>query len=258
MSDLLEGKRIIVTAGASGIGATTAQFMKLNGGLVSVCDVDELALAKFSKKNPDIISLQCDVTNPLAISSYIEDTRNVLGGIDVLVNNAGIAGPTAAAEEITTKEWDDTISVNLSAQFYFAREVIPYLKRQYGGCIINMSSAAGRLGLPMRTPYAAAKWGVIGLTQTLAMELGEYNIRVNAILPGAVEGERMDKIFREKAKILNEDIASVRNNETKNVSMKRMIDPEEIAELIVFLCSNSGRSISGQSLGVCGNTETLR
>ena len=121
-----------------------------------------------------------------------------------------------------------------------------------------MSSAAGRLGLPMRTPYAAAKWGVIGLTQTLAMELGEYNIRVNAILPGAVEGERMDKIFREKAKILNEDIASVRNNETKNVSMKRMIDPEEVAELIVFLCSNSGRSISGQSLGVCGNTETLR
>ena len=258
MSDLLEGKRIIVTAGATGIGATTAQFMNLNGGLVSVCDVDELALAKFSKKNPDIISLQCDVTNPLAISSYIEETRNVLGGIDVLVNNAGIAGPTAAAEEITTKEWDDTISVNLSAQFYFAREVIPYLKRQHGGCIINMSSAAGRLGLPMRTPYAAAKWGVIGLTQTLAMELGEYNIRVNAILPGAVEGERMDKIFREKAKILNEDIASVRNNETKNVSMKRMIDPEEVAELIVFLCSNSGRSISGQSLGVCGNTETLR
>ena len=110
----------------------------------------------------------------------------------------------------------------------------------------------------MRAPYAAAKWGVIGLTQTLAMELGEYNIRVNAILPGAVEGERMDNVLKEKARMLNLDMASVRNNETQNVSMKRMIEPEEVAELIIFLCSNNGRSISGQSLGVCGNIETMR
>ena len=258
MPHLLEGKKIIVTAGAAGIGATTALLMQSHGGQVSVCDIDEVALAKFGKENPDIFCLHCNVADPSSVNRYVKETGSALGGIDVLVNNAGIAGPTAAAEEINAKEWDRTISVNLSAQFYFAREVIPFLKEKRGGCIINMSSAAGRLGLPMRAPYTAAKWGVIGLTQTLAMELGEYNIRVNAILPGAVEGKRMDNVMREKAKSLGIDIATVRDNETQNVSMKRMIDPSEVADLIVFLCSNSGRSISGQSLGVCGNVETLR
>ena len=258
MASLLDGKKIIVTAGASGIGATTAKLMRDCGGRVSVCDIDKQALDRFADLNPDILCLHCDVADSQAVSRYVEETLEALDGLDILVNNAGSAGPTAVAEEIKTKDWDATISVNLSAQFYFVREVIPYLKKQHSGCIVNMSSAAGRLGLPMRAPYAAAKWGGIGLTQTLAMELGEYNIRVNAILPGAVEGERMDNVLKEKARMLNLDMASVRNNETQNVSMKRMIEPEEVAELIIFLCSNNGRSISGQSLGVCGNIETLR
>jgi NAD(P)-dependent dehydrogenase (short-subunit alcohol dehydrogenase family) len=255
---MLAGKRVIVTAGASGIGAVTAQTCAEAGAAVAICDIDRAALEAFTEQHPSIATHQCDVSDTNAVEDFVSAAIGALGGVDILVNNAGTAGPTALTEDISPADWDAAVTVNLSAQFYFARLIIPYLKAQRSGSIVNMSSAAGRLGLPMRAPYTAAKWGVIGLTQTLAMELGAHDIRVNAILPGAVTGARMDRVLRDKAETLGIDLKDVEADEIKNVSMKRMIEPQEVADLIVFICSDNGRSISGQSLGVCGNLETLR
>ena len=257
-STALAHKRVIVTAAASGIGAVITRTCAEAGAAVAICDNDLAALEAFGGDHPGIATFACDVADPDAVGDFVNGALGALGGVDILVNNAGTAGPTALAEAISPADWDATVAVNLSSQFYLAQLIIPHLKAQGSGSIVNMSSAAGRLGLPMRAPYAAAKWGVIGLTQTLAMELGEHGIRVNAILPGAVTGARMDRVLRDKAKTLGVDLAAVEAAEIKNVSMKRMIDPQEIADLVVFLCSEKGRSISGQSLGVCGNLETLR
>lgn len=258
MAEALEGKKAIVTAGASGIGRVVAIACARAGASVAVCDIDHEKLAELSRDEPAIAAFHCDVSNPESVARFVEAAVSALGGVDILVNNAGTAGPTASADEITPAQWDATVGVNLSSQFYCARVVIPHLRKRGGGSIVNMSSSAGRLGFPMRAPYAAAKWGVIGLTQSLAMEFGPDGIRVNAILPGPVVGERMERVFREKAERLGVDIDAIRVDEIKNISMRKMIDPQEIADLIVFICSDKGRSISGQSLGICGNTETLR
>jgi NAD(P)-dependent dehydrogenase (short-subunit alcohol dehydrogenase family) len=258
MTEPLAGKKAIVTAGASGIGLEVARACIKAGAAVAVCDIDQGRLDALHETDPGIRAYRSDVGNAAQASRFIETAADALGGIDILINNAGIAGPTAPVEEIAPTDWDATVAVNLSAQFYCARLVVPLMKRNGGGSIVNMSSAAGRLGFPMRTPYAAAKWEVIGLTQSLAMELGPHGIRVNAILPGPVIGERMERVLRDRADRLGVGIDVVREEEIRNISMRKMIEPQEIAGLIVFLCSDQGRSISGQSLGVCGNTETLR
>ena len=258
LAKVLEGKNAIVTAGASGIGAVVARTLAAEGAAVAICDIDRAALQAFEAEHPTIAGFHCDVAEPDAVAQFVSNALDALGSVDMLVNNAGTAGPTALAEDIAPADWDATVSVNLSSQFYLARLIIPHLKAQGGGAIVNMSSAAGRLGLPMRAPYVAAKWGVVGLTQTLAMELGAHDIRVNAILPGAVKGARMDRVLSDKALTLGLELEAVAADEIKNVSMKRMIEPQEVADLIVFICSDKGRSISGQSLGVCGNLETLR
>jgi NAD(P)-dependent dehydrogenase (short-subunit alcohol dehydrogenase family) len=254
----LKEQRAIVTAGASGIGRVVARTLHAAGAKVAVCDISESALQAFQDENPEVKAYQCDVRDAAAVTAVTEEMIGLLQGVDILVNNAGIAGPTKSVEDITPAQWDETIAVNLNAQFYFCRSVIPHLKRQRSGSIINLSSAAGRLGFPNRTPYAAAKWGVIGFTQSLAMELGEFNIRANAVLPGSVSGERMNRVIAERAKLLSISEEAAWADELKNISMHKMIDPEEIADLIAFVCSPSGRSISGQSLGICGNTEVIR
>ncbi len=254
----LLNQRAIVTAGASGIGRVIARTLHSAGANVAVCDISEAALQSFREENPAIRAYHCDVRDAAAVTAVSEQMIALLNGVDVLVNNAGIAGPTKNVEDITPAQWDETVVVNLNAQFYFCRTVIPHLKRQRSGSIINISSAAGRLGFPNRTPYAAAKWGVIGFTQSLAMELGEFNIRVNSVLPGSVSGDRMNRVIAERAKLLGISEEAAWADELKNISMHKMIDPEEIADLIAFVCSPSGRSISGQSLGICGNTEVIR
>jgi len=258
VAEPLAGKRVIVTAGASGIGQVVAKACTAAGAKVAVCDVDRAALERTRKSDPAITAFHCDVAKPDSVESFFRDALGVLGGLDILVNNAGTAGPTGGVDTIAPADWDAAIAVNLSAQFYCARLAVPPLRAAGGGSIVNMSSVAGRLGFPNRTPYAAAKWGVIGFTQSLAMELGPEGIRVNAILPGPVVGERMERVLRDRAAQRGVDIAHVRAEEIQSVSLRTMIDPQEIADLIVFICSDKGRSISGQSLGICGNMETLR
>ena len=181
-----------------------------------------------------------------------------LGGLDVLVNNAGIAGPTAAVESVTPAEWDRTLAVNLSGQFYCARLAVPALKQAGGGSIINISSTSGRTGLPLRVAYAVSKHAVMGLTETLARELGPDGIRVNAILPGWINNDRNRRVVQMKAAELGIAPEAYVREGLQFVSMRTMIEMSEVAQMALFLSSAAARHVSGQAIGVCGNVEYER
>ncbi len=252
MNISLEGKRAFITAGGDGMGRTTAITMDALGAEVFTCDIDPAGLATL----PDsITSWECDVTNSDALDAIFDEI--LPGGLDILVNNAGVGGPTKRVEEVTNAEWDHTMGVCIDAQFYCARRVVPVFRAQSSGVIINMVSAAGIMGYPNRAPYVAAKWAVAGFTETLAMELGPDQIRVNGIVPGNVNGQRMENVIHAHAKADGIDPEEVRRMYAIGTSMQAYVDPQEISDLIMFLVSDYGRNISGQIIGVDGNTETL-
>jgi NAD(P)-dependent dehydrogenase (short-subunit alcohol dehydrogenase family) len=252
------GKRVMITAAASGIGRTVAKTFLENGALVFICDISEGRLEQCQAELPGIEGFPADVSDPIQVDNYFEEAISFLGGLDVLVNNAGIAGPSGPVEEMTPKEWDRTIAVNLNGQFYCLRRAVPLMKERGGGSIINISSHAGLFGYPLRSAYAASKWAIIGLTKSLAMELGDFGIRVNAICPGSVAGPRMDTIIEHDAQVGGVAPEVVREKYLRQTSLRTFIDSQEVADMILYLCSNSGRSVSGQALAVDGHTETLR
>jgi NAD(P)-dependent dehydrogenase (short-subunit alcohol dehydrogenase family) len=257
MKTSAQGLRVLITAGAAGIGKAFAETFADAGAKVFICDIDREALETFRAARPDIGNATTDVADPRQVDGLFDAAKAFLGGLDVLVNNAGIAGPTAPVEDIALADWERTIAVDLSGMFYCTRLAVPLLKQAGGGSIINMSSAAGRLGFPLRTPYAAAKWAVVGFTKSLAMELGPSNIRVNAIQPGVVEGDRIDRVISAKAKALGKSFDAIREQMVSKVSLRRMVSPFDIANMALFLATDAGRNISGQALSVCGNVETL-
>jgi NAD(P)-dependent dehydrogenase (short-subunit alcohol dehydrogenase family) len=250
--------RVLITGGASGIGWVIAQALQEQGARVHLCDTSSDLLAQALRQQPVGSGSVADVSNAQQVDSLFDDLQRCLGGLDVLVNNAGIAGPTAAVEDITPDDWSRTLAVNITGQFLCARRAVPLLKTAGGGSIINMSSAAGRLGYPLRTPYAASKWAVIGFTESLAMELGPHNIRVNAILPGLVQGERITRVLAARAQAQGLAYEEMERQYLDRVSLRRMVSPGDVSAMVLFLCSPAGRNISGQSLGVCGNIEVLR
>jgi NAD(P)-dependent dehydrogenase (short-subunit alcohol dehydrogenase family) len=249
--------RVLVTAGAAGIGKAFVETFADAGAKVFICDIDRNALDAFRTARPEIGGGITDVSDPRQVDGLFDAAKAFLGGLDVLINNAGIAGPTAPVEDIALADWDRTIAVDLSGMFYCTRLAVPLLKEAGGGSIINMSSAAGRLGFPLRTPYAAAKWAVVGFTKSLAIELGPSNIRVNAIQPGVVEGERIERVISAKAKALGKSFDEIRDQMVSKVSLRRMVSRFDIANMALFLATDAGRNISGQALSVCGNVETL-
>jgi NAD(P)-dependent dehydrogenase (short-subunit alcohol dehydrogenase family) len=256
---MMDQQRVLVTAGASGIGECLARSLQLEGARVHICDSDEQAVEKLLVAHRGAITgTVADVSEPDAVERLFDDVGSVLGGLDVLINNAGIAGPIGPVEEVAPEAWRRTIAVNLDGQFLCARKAIPLLKSAGGGCIINMSSTAGLGGCPNRSPYVASKWAIIGLTKTLAMELGIFGIRVNAICPGSVEGERIRRVMKADAEALGKSVEEVHANYVAGNSMRTLIQPEEIANLVIFLCAESSRHITGQALSVDGHTETLR
>lgn len=243
--------RVLVTAGASGIGRAIADALIGTGAKVHICDVAQ------PQDMPDVSFTRADVSSEADVDRLFADVRKQLGGLDVLVNNAGIAGPTGRIEDLSLEDWRRTIDVDLTGQFLCARRAVPMLKQAGDGSIINMSSAAGRFGYAFRTPYAAAKWGVIGLTQSLAKELGPDNIRVNAILPGVIKGPRMEKVIRDRAQATGVPFEAMEKQYLDRISLRRMTGAEDVAAMVVFLVSPAGKNISGQSLGVDGNVESL-
>lgn len=248
----LAGKRAVVTAGASGIGLEIAMTLKAHEALVFVCDVDQKALDALPE---GITGTLVDVSDAHAVSAWLDPIAKA--GIDILVNNAGIAGPTGPVETLDTDAWKHCLAVCVDSQFFCTRAVVPAMKRQQNGCIINLSSTAGLMGFPLRSPYTAAKFAVVGLTQTWAMELGQDNIRVNAIAPGSVNGDRIERVIKAHAESDGISTDTVRKMYASGVSMMKFIDADEIADMVVFLCSNSARSISGQIIAVDGHSETL-
>ena len=251
------GRRVIVTAGADGIGRAIALAFHERGARVQVCDVSEPALAELARTTPGIIGTCTDVSDESGMDGFMQRALDGLGGLDVLINNAGISGPTARVEDISYADWRRTLAVNLDGMFLATRRAAPALIAAGGGAIVNLSSVAGRLGSPMRLPYSATKFGVVGMTQTLAMELGPHGISVNALLPGAVEGPRFDRVMAARAEEIGGSPVEIHAAFLRKVSMRTTVMAEEIAEMAVYLACGPGRRISGQSIGICGNAETL-
>lgn len=251
------GLRVIVTAAASGIGLQTALRFAAAGAKVFVADVDAAALQKALQQYPALRGMACDVASETAVQTLFDQALPALGGLDVLINNAGISGPNAALEDIRFDAWRECLSVNLDSAFLCSRLAIPVLKQQRRGCIINLSSTGGLFGFPRRAPYACAKWAIRGLTRTLAQELGPFGIRVNCICPGSVEGERINRVIAAEAAQTGTTEAQVRKTYTDAASLRQFVQADDIANAILFLCSDAGKMISGQDFTVDGHTETL-
>lgn len=252
-----EGLRVLVTAGASGIGRAISDLLITRGARVHICDASDEFLAEFRSAYRDSGATKADVASEADVLRLFAEVESSLNGLDVLVNNAGVAGPTGGVEDIRPEDWRRTIDVCLTGQFLCAHHAVPMLKSAGGGAIVNMSSAAGRFGYAFRTPYSAAKWGVVGFTHSLAKELGPSNIRVNAILPGIVEGPRMTGVIAARARQMDVSYEAMEKTYLDHVSLRRMVSAGDVAATVAYLLSPAGRNISGQTIGVDGNVEAL-
>jgi NAD(P)-dependent dehydrogenase (short-subunit alcohol dehydrogenase family) len=253
----INGLRVLVTAGANGIGLSVAKAFESEGAKVHICDVDEKALAELAGANPAITSSRIDVSSREQVGKLFEEALNRLGGLDALINNAGVAGPTGQVDSIEPDDWDRTIAINITGQFNCARLAVPHLRQSKNPSIVNLSSIAGRLGMARRSPYCASKWAVIGFTKSLSAELGPAGIRVNSVLPGLVEGDRLRKVIDANAKNRGITFADAEAEFVSYVSMKTTVTPQQIADAILFLCSPRGRTISGQAISICGDVQML-
>jgi NAD(P)-dependent dehydrogenase (short-subunit alcohol dehydrogenase family) len=249
-------QRVIITAAASGIGKSMVAAFVAQGARVHICDVDERAIASFAHDFPMVTSQLVDLADAAALGAWMDEALADLGGVDVLINNAGTKGPTAYIEDVAPEDWRACLTVSLDSHYLCAAKVTPVMKAQGSGSIINMSSAAGLFGYGMRTPYAAAKWAVVGLTKSMAIELGAYNVRCNCICPGSVTGDRMDRVVAEEAAHRGVQPETVVAEYVATQSIRRFVQPTEIADLCVFLASPAAAMISGQAIAVDGHTET--
>jgi NAD(P)-dependent dehydrogenase (short-subunit alcohol dehydrogenase family) len=253
----IAGLRVLVTAGAAGIGLEIARAFMREGARVHVSDIDRTALDGLAATDPGLTRSFGDVADRTEVARFFDEALQALGGLDVLVNNAGIAGPTGRVEEINPEDWDRCLDICITGQFNCARLAVPHLKQSRNASIVNLSSAAGRFGFAMRTPYAAAKWAVVGFTKSLSRELGEFGIRVNAILPGIVAGDRQRRVLEAKAQQRGISYEEMERSAFANASLKEYVTPQQLADQIVFLCSPRGRTISGQAIAVDGDLQSI-
>lgn len=250
--------RVIVTAAGAGIGRVIAESFLANGARVHVCDLDENALDDFAGEHARLSYSVCDLAKAEDIDRMFDEAGKALGGLDILVNNAGVPGPVAPVWEIPVAEWRHTQAVNIDSHFLCVRRAVPMMRAARSGAIINISSVAGRLGVPLRAAYCASKWAVVGLTKSLATELGTFNIRVNAVLPGAVEGDRLNKVMEAKAKAYGISYELMHHQYLATTSMRRLVTGQDVANMVLFLASDASDEVSGQAISVCGNTEYMR
>jgi NAD(P)-dependent dehydrogenase (short-subunit alcohol dehydrogenase family) len=249
-------QRILVTAGASGIGQEVASAYAATGARVCVCDINEKALDAAAQEIPGLKTIVCDVSKRDDIERMVGAAVEAVGGLDVLVNNAGIAGPTAPVESSDPDQWEAVMKVDVIGTFHVTRHCIPHLKKSAAGSVVIMSSLGGRFGYPNRSAYCTAKMGLIGFAKTLSRELGQFNIRVNAIAPGAVAGDRIERVLEGRASANHSTLDEEREAAMSLQSLKRFVDPKDIAALVVFLTSDAGKSISGQVLPIDNDAQT--
>lgn len=254
---MAESKVVLVTGAASGIGARIAAHFQHDAWRVHICDSAEVTVKEFARTHPDVGATVTDVADTDAVDRLFDEVGSRYGRLDVLVNNAGIAGPTARIEDIHPDEWRRTIDVDLNGQFYCTRRAVPMLKASGGGTIVNIASNAAFFGFPLRAPYTACKWALIGLTKTLAMELGPHRIRVNALCPGSVRGPRIDGVIERDAAERGLAPDEIRSVYARQSSMRLFVDADDVAAMALFLASDGGACISGQAIGVDGHTESL-
>ena len=257
MSKILNNKKIIISAGASGIGLATAKICLARGAHVHLCDIDSKSLNKLNKhplRNKRLFTYSCDASNEHQVSDFFQKVAKRTKRIDALINNVGVAGPTGSLEKLNSKDWENTLKVNVISHFHFSKLSIPMLKKNKGGSIINLSSTAGIFGFPLRSPYAASKWAVVGMTKTLAMELGKFNIRVNVICPGTIKGDRMKRVIKDKAKFLKVSKKLIEKEFISMTSMNTWVYEEDIGKMCSFLISDDSLRISGQIISIDGDT----
>ena len=260
LDNSLQNKKIIISAGASGIGWATAKICLSRGAYVYLCDIDSKLLKKIQKhplNNKRLFSYECDASDEYEVSNFFNQIKKKTKKIDALINNVGVAGPTGTIEKLNSEDWEKTLKINVISHFYFTKLAIPMLKKNKGGSIVNISSGAGIMGFPLRSPYAASKWAIIGVTKTLSMELGKFKIRVNAICPGTVKGNRMIEVIRDKAKFLKVSKKLIEKDFVSMAAMNCWIYEEDIGKMCSFLISNDAERISGQVIPVDGNTTRM-
>lgn len=251
------GNVVLISGGADGIGRRIAELFLEDGANVHVCDASAGHIDEFLAANPSATASLCDISDPDQVAAVYRELEQSGDGLRVLINNAGIAGPAAAVEDIDIDEWRRCIDVNLNGTFYMTRYGIPLLKRTKDAAIINIASNAGLFGCPHRSPYAAGKWAMIGLTKTWAMELGPHGIRVNAVCPASVEGERVDAVIERDARQRGVSGDEIRRIYERQSSLRSFVSADDVAETVLFLASDRARKISGQAIAVDGHTETL-
>lgn len=260
ISQILYNKRIVISAGASGIGWATAKICAQKGAYVYLCDINNTQLKKIQRHhlyNKKIFSHKADASNEKEVINFFVQIKKKFKKIDCLINNVGIAGPTGTIEKIKSEEWKKTLEVNVLSHFYFTKQAIPLIKKSSDGSIINISSTAGIMGFPLRSPYVASKWAIIGMTKTLAMELGKFKIRVNAICPGLIKGNRMKRVIKAKSEFLNINQKTLEKDFISMSSIKKWITENDIGNLCSFLISKESKSVSGQIISVDANTERM-
>ena len=256
----LKNKKIVISAGASGIGWAAAKIFLSKGANVYLCDIDTKNINKIKKhplNNKRLFIYECNASEEYDVENFFDKIKKKTKKIDALINNVGVSGPTGTIEKLNSEDWEKTLKVNVISHFYFTKLAIPMLKKNRGGSIINVSSGAGIMGFPLRSPYAASKWAVVGMTKTLAMELGKFKIRVNAICPGTIKGNRMIRVIKDKANFLKISKKKIEKEFVSMASMNCWVYEEDIGKMCSFLISDDAERISGQVIGVDGNAIRL-
>jgi len=252
----MKGKRVLVTGAASGIGRAIAERMAEEGAFVAICDVNLEALGAAQASQPDWLCVRADVSSESEVMQMVQSVHARFGGLDCLVSNAGIAGPTGPVEAITLDQWETVQACNVRGAFLCARATAPLLKAQ-GGSLIILSSIAGRMGVPFRTPYASAKWALVGLAKSLALEMGEFKVRVNAILPGLTRGPRLDGVIQARAQGFGRSFDEQVALEVGSTALREMGEARDIANAALYLASDEGRLVTGVALAVDAGLESV-
>jgi len=252
MSHDVKGVRVLITGGADGIGLGIARSFVRAGAAVHVCDASAAAVESVAKSDPAISAHSADVTKFEELETFVTMAHAAMGGIDVMINNVGISGPHAAVENITPEDWDITMRANVTSMFYGVKLVAPEMKLRKSGVILNTSSVGSFTLPPNRSVYNTSKWAVEGMTRSLSRELGPFNVRCNAILPGIVNNSRMKRIMQRRADAEDRHIDEVREEYLNSSSMHTLIEVEDIGEMAVFLASPRARFVTGQLISVCG------